>query len=118
MRTLLLLAAVMTAATAGAQDYRALAQARDADAFAAALAARTRDVALTNELFALEFRLRTEQALVDLARAGARPALGLGPLPAPGAPLPMIDTAALATIPDATLAQSNARVRAAAANRR
>ena len=115
VRALLLLAvAVLIAAPAAAQDYRALDQARDADAFAAEMAARARGVALTNEHFALDARIRAEQALGDLARAAARPTL----VPAPEAPLPTIDTTRLATIPDAALAQSNARVRAAAANRR
>ena len=119
VRALLLLAvAVLTAAPAAAQDYRALDQARDADAFAAEMAARARDVALTNERFALDARIRTEQALGELARAAARPALAPTPIAPLGAPLPMIDTGRLADIPDAALAQSNARVRAASANRR
>ena len=119
VRALLLLAvAVLTAAPAAAQDYRALDQARDADAFAAEMAARARDVALTNERFALDARIRTEQALGELARAAARPALAPTPIAPLGAPLPMIDTGRLADIPDAALAQSIARVRAASANRR
>ena len=119
VRALLLLAvAVLTAAPAAAQDYRALDQARDADAFAAEMAARARDVALTNERFALDARIRTEQALGELARAAARPTLVPAPIAPLGAPLPMIDTGRLADIPDAALAQSNARVRAASANRR
>ena len=119
VRALLLLAvAVLTAAPAAAQDYRALDQARDADAFAAEMAARARDVALTNERFALDARIRTEQALGELARAASRPALAPTPIAPLGAPLPMIDTGRLAAIPDAALAQSNARVRAASANRR
>ena len=93
MRALLLLAALSSAGPAPAQDYRALEQARDADAFAADMAARARDVALTNERFALEARLRTEQALSDLARASARPAPVAAPLfPAPGIPSPKIGT--------------------------
>ena len=115
---LLLAAALLTAAPAAAQDYGALDQARDADAFAAEMAARARDVALTNDRFALDARIRTEQALGELARAAARPALAPTPIAPLGAPLPMIDTAGLADIPDAALAQSDARVRAAAANRR
>ncbi len=92
VRALLLLAAMLAAAPAAAQDYLALTQARDADAFAADMAARARDVALTNERFALEARLRTEQALSDLARASARPAPVPTLVPAPRIPSPKIGT--------------------------
>ena len=85
MRALVLLAAMLAAAPAAAQDYLALTQARDADAFAAEMAARARDVAVANERFAQEARVRTEQALGDLAPVRA-------PLPAPGIRSPKIHT--------------------------
>jgi hypothetical protein len=110
------LTSVMLAAPALAQDYLALTQARDAERIAAEVAARQRDIALTNEISVLQARLQSEQALSDLAALRPRPALPTVVLD-PKAP-PKIDLSRLASIPDATLADSNAKVRAAADNRR
>lgn len=77
--------------------------------------ARQRDVGLANELNMLDSRVRADQAVRDLQALRLRPPL---PPSDPNAPLPVLDTGQLAQIPDAALAASNARVRAAAANRR
>jgi hypothetical protein len=98
-------------------SFLAMAQGRDAQAAAEADAARNRDVALRNELAVLEARVQSDQALSNLqaARAGSY-------MPTrtdnPKRPPAEIDIGKLTSIPDATLAQSNARVLAAAANRR
>jgi hypothetical protein len=116
----LILAPVIVGSAAGAaaaQDYLGLALARDAERIAAEAAARQRDIALTNEVSTLQARVQSEQTLNDITALRARPAL-----PAlaynPKAPAPVIDTSKLASIPDAALADSDARVRAAAANRK
>ena len=124
MRALTFAVAVMSlgvglapVAPAAAQDYRALDFARDADLYAAASAARQREVALTNELSTLQARVQTDEALRDLAAQRAYAPISTVN-PSTGAALPRIDTSKLASIPDAELAASNARVRAAAENRR
>jgi hypothetical protein len=66
-----------------------------------------------NELFRLEAQQRTQQSLSDLQAQTRSPQLA----PPPASPYPSIDVSGLASIPDATLAASNARVRAAAENR-
>jgi hypothetical protein len=114
---LVLLMALSWAAAAGAQDYRAISLARDAELNAGIQAARSRDIVITNELSALQSRMQTNQALSDIAALRAAPPLPTV-APPPGGPAPVIDISQLATIPDATLAASNARVRAAADNRR
>ena len=116
-------AVVLFAATAAAgpplaQDYLGLALARDAERIAADAAARQRDIALTNELSALQARVQSEQALSDIAASRARPALPTLPPGSALGPPAKIDSSRLASIPDAELADSNARVRAAAANRK
>lgn len=79
-------------------------------------AARQRDIALHNDLMALDARLRTDQALRDTdPRLNAAPVYLLPP--ARGAP-PRRDPGPYASIPDDRLAASNARVKAAAENRR
>jgi hypothetical protein len=82
--------------------------------------ARQREIAAHNDLMALEARLRTEQGLSDVRAQSYTPRLP--PVNAyqayAGAPLPNIDTSKLVSIPDAALADSNRRVREAAANRR
>jgi hypothetical protein len=67
-----------------------------------------------NELFRLDAQQRTQQSLSDLQAQTRSPQLA--PPPASG-PYPSIDVSGLASIPDSTLAESNARVRAAAENR-
>ena len=117
MRALVFLMALGAAAPATAQDFRALGFARDAELTAQAQAARSRDIAITNDLSTLQSRVQTNQALSDIANLRAAPAAPIVALPL-GAPPPKIDPGDLATIPDTTLAASNARVRAAADNRR
>lgn len=74
--------------------------------------ARQREIAIYNELSAMDARIRTDQALRDLERQRR-------PEPTPALREPRrLDTGGLATIPDDRLAASNARVRAAASNRR
>lgn len=80
-------------------------------------AAARRAVAQTNELTALEGRLKTEQALSDLSaqrNPPRAPELRYAPAvtPAPGA------LAKLPSIPDAALADSNRRVQAASQPKR
>jgi PHD/YefM family antitoxin component YafN of YafNO toxin-antitoxin module len=113
MRALMILLAVGLAAPAAAQPY----QAREAQAAAAAMAARNRDITITNDLSVLQSRVETDQALSDLRAARNTPAVPTVVL-GPNAPAPTIDPGKLASIPDSVLAQSNARVRAAANNRR
>ena len=114
---LVLTLAAGLAAPASAQPFRSLERARDAQAQAEAVAARNRDIAITNELSSLQARIQTEQALSNLQAQRISP-----PVPTvafdPDAPPPKIDISQMASIPDAALAQSNARIRAAADNRR
>jgi hypothetical protein len=79
-------------------------------------AARQRDVSLHNDLTTLDARIRTDQALRDTEPGRAaqparllRSVRGAAPRPDPG---PYV------SIPDDRLAASNARVKAAAQNRR
>jgi type IV secretory pathway VirJ component len=110
-------AALGLAAPATAQPFRDLELARDAQAQAAAVAARNRDIALSNELSNLQARLQTDEALNHLQAQRISPPVPMTPFD-PKAPPPKIDLSQMASIPDAALAQSNARVRAAADNRR
>ena len=100
-----------------AQTRLDLFQQRDAQATAEAMAARNRDIAVTNELSRLDARIQSDQALANLRAGGATPTVPtvvLGPHAKP----PVVDVSKLASIPDAALAKSNAAVRAAADNRR
>ena len=117
MRNLIILAALGLATPAAAQNYRDLALPQDAAREAEAQALRNRDIAITNELSTLQARVQSEQALSDLAAMRARPTLP-AILIGPHTPVPKVDPGQFATIPDATLAQSNERVRAAAGNHR
>ena len=117
IRALILIAALAGSAPAAAQDYRAQELARDADAFAAAMSARSRDIELTNQLSVLEARLATQQALSDIAAMRARPPQLVVTIADPNASPPAIDASMLASIPDRELAASNARVRAVVENR-
>jgi hypothetical protein len=117
MRPYLILMVLGFAAPAVAQPYFGLAQARDARAAADAMAARNRDIALANELAVLQARLQSDEALSNIRAARVAVTLPRVALD-PNTPLAVIDTGKLAAIPDETLAQSNARVLAAAANRR
>lgn len=115
MRVLVAILVLATGAPAAAQDYRATMDMRDGQLAAEAQAARQREVELTNRRSVLESQMSSEQAMRDLQAMSPRPSM---PLPAPNAPPPIIDSSKLASIPDAVLADSNARVRAGAANRR
>ncbi len=116
MRALAVLAILTLAAPAAAQPYRDLTQARDAQAVADAQAARARDIAQTNELSSLQARLQSDQAIANLqAQRSAQPPPAL---PGPHAVPTVIDTRKLVSIPDATLAASNARIRAVASDPR
>jgi hypothetical protein len=117
MRAILFCLALASAGPAVAQPYLPLAQARDAQAAADAAAARSRDIAITNELSRMDARSQADQAVANLQASRATPVVPtviLGPHAAP----PVVDAGKLASIPDAALAQSNAAVRAAADNRR
>lgn len=119
MRKVLILT-VLLAGAAGpalAQSYLGLSQLRDAQAAAAAQDARTRDIAITNDLSRLDARLQADQALANLRAGGLTPTVPTVTL-GPNARPPVVDVSKLASIPDAALAQSNAAVRAAADNRR
>ena len=108
--------ALALAGPAAAQPVRDLIQARDALAFAEAQAARARDIATTNDLATLQARLQTDQAVANLqAQRSVQPLMAL---PDPRAALPVVDTSQMVSIPDAALAQSNARIRAAASEPR
>jgi hypothetical protein len=117
MRAFTLIAALCAAGPAAAQSYSGLALQQEAGRIADAQAARSRDITITNDLSTLQSRVQSNQAMSDIAGLRASPAVptvSLGPYTPP----PKIDTRQLASMPDATLAQSNANVRAAAANRR
>jgi hypothetical protein len=120
MRVPVILLTLFLAGPAMAQAYLPLQQSRDAEAFAAAEAARARDIAVSNDLAAMQARLQTEQAVSNIAaaRAAAPAPPPLRGATRPGAPAPVIDATKLVSIPDAALAQSNARVLAAANNRK
>ena len=121
MRIALALLTLAVAGPAMAQPPAYLGvQARDAQTQADLQALRYRDVQAANELAAAQARAQADQALSNLQAARAAPVLPgvLAPVPGGAAALPVIDTRKLVSIPDDVLAQSNARVRAAADNRR
>lgn len=118
MRALIVLLCLACAAPAVAQPDALILQ-RDAELQAQADQARQRDIELNNRLSTLEATQQTNQALRDIAAMRQRPAMPT--IYDPDAPPPRaapIPAGALVSIPDDTLAASNARVRAAAANRR
>jgi hypothetical protein len=119
LRRLILVIALAAApcAAAPAQPYAALQDARDADRLAFEQAARQREVAITNELSRLQAQAQTNQHLNDLAAMRVQPVVPTVPFN-PNAPPPKVDPGQFAQIPDAALADSDAKVRAAAANRR
>lgn len=117
MRALVLsLALAVAGLPAAAQDLNALTQFQLDDLRAQQQLAQQRAVAQANELMALEARLRTEQAIMDLRQSHAP--VRLPELPYAGAPPAPLDTSRLPSIPDAALAASNRRVREASQNRR
>jgi hypothetical protein len=119
MRTLIILMCLAWAGPAAAQpDSLALTLQRDADLQARADLARQREVELNNRLSTLEARQQTDQALRDIDAMRQRPPLPTIYDPSAAPPAAAVPAGAFAAIPDAALAASNARVRAAAANRR
>lgn len=117
LRAAIVTLALASAGSAAAQDYLGLQLARDAERTAAEAALRQRDIQITNDLSRLQSQVQTSQAMSDIAALQARPVVPTTPFN-PNAPPPRIDTSRLAQIPDAALADSDAKVRAAAANRR
>ena len=112
MRALLLIA-ILAPGPVVAQDLRALNMAADAQAADQADAARRREVELTNQLSVLNARLASERALSASQAGGLSPRLPVLDPKAPPASAPTY-----VQIPDAALAASNARIRAASENRR
>jgi hypothetical protein len=117
MRALIVVLALAAAAPASAQVARGIVFSQDAQRLAEAQAARSRDIVTTNELSTLQAQAQTNQALSDIGALRARPAVP-AVAPGPHGPAARIDTSKFASIPDAALAASYARVRAAAENRR
>jgi hypothetical protein len=117
MRAFILIAALCAASPAAAQSYRGLALQQEAGRIADAQAARSRDITITNDLSTLQSQVQSNQALSDIAALRASPTVPTVPL-GPYTPPPQIDPRQLASMPDSTLAQSNANVLAASANRR
>jgi hypothetical protein len=120
MRALVLSILASLAAAAGPAAAQNLQQQMDLSQRAAELRAQQdmadrRAVILENRLTTLEAQARTQQAFDILQAQRQTPPL---PEPPAGGPPPQIDTGALASMPDDALAASNARVRAAAENRR
>jgi hypothetical protein len=116
MRAAILAFALVLAAGSPARAQNAYLFLRDGQVDAGLAAARQRDVNLHNDLTTLDARVRTDEALRDTepGRAAA-PARLLRPVR--GAP-PPADPGPYVSIPDDRLAASNARVEAAAQNRR
>ena len=118
MRALIVMMCLACAAPAVAQPDALILQ-RDAELQAQADQARRRDIELNNRLSTLEATQQTNQALSDIAAMRQRPPLPTiydpNVTPPRAAALP---AGSFVQIPDDTLAASNARVRAAAANRR
>lgn len=119
MRALIVVLGMACATPAAAQDLYALTLQRDAQLQAQADLARQQNIEINNRLSTLEAQQQTNQALSDIAALRQRPALPTihDPNAAPPRAAAVPD-GAYASIPDAVLADSNARVRAAAANRR
>jgi len=121
MRAAPIAALVLTAATpAAAQTYPA--QTFDADVRiqqleSQAAAARQRDVALSNELMALEARRQAEGSIATLQAQRESPGYR-APVDYDALARAPVARGGYTSIPDDRLAASNARVRAAAENRR
>lgn len=117
MRALTLLLLLAAAAPAAAQVPAPLepGYADRAEWAAAQEAARRREVALENQLNAQDAARRADEGVRALQGQADRAQLSFVSPPGPPAAPRASD---MATIPDARLAASNARVRAAASNRR
>jgi hypothetical protein len=116
MRSLPLVLFLAVAGPAAGQDGVTFSLHRQAETEAQAEMARQREVALYNQMQVLESQAQTQGALRDIDALRYRPP-SLPVIVDPKAPR-VIDARALASIPDDRLAASNARVRAAAQNRR
>ena len=115
--TILVGAALAAASPATAQPYQGLALALDARREAEAQTTHSRDIAITNELSTLQARVQSAQGLRDLAAKRAAPAPPIQPRVRNAHPS-KVQAGEFASIPDAELADSNAKVRAAADNHR
>ena len=112
MRALILSLGLLIAAPAAAQDAsQAVLNAQILQMQAEQQLARMREVATTNELMALEARLRAEEAVRRMETARAPVVLPTLPYPDAGRGQgDGIDPAKLPRLPDAALADSNRRV--------
>ena len=112
MRAALVLIALSLPGAAAAEDPF-LTQ-RDFQQSTQAMEARQRDIFIQNELMGIDMRLRTDQSLRGYAMTPAGP-IRILPGPANGV-TPKVGP--FAQIPDASLAESNNRVRAASKTKR
>lgn len=112
MRTLVALLVLLAAAPAAAQDTNAaVLNAQIMQMQAEQQLARMREVATSNEMMALEARLRADEAVRRLEASRAPVVLPTLPYPEAGLGVGTgIDTSKLPTIPNAALADSNRRV--------
>jgi hypothetical protein len=110
----LALAALAVASTAAAQPHIP-GYVSEGEAAAAEAAARQRQVDLENRLNALDAQRRADEGVRSLRDMSEGSRLSFAPPQGPRTP-PL--ASGMATIPDDRLAASNARVRAAAENRR
>jgi hypothetical protein len=115
MRLFLALVALSACASAASAQISHEAIARDMDLQAQQQMQRQRSIALENQLNALDARVQSEQRLRDVE--ATRPPAFYRPTD-PATPRPVTAGGGYASIPDAALAASNARVRAASQNRR
>lgn len=116
MRMMILLLACV-AAPAAAQGLSTGDQIRLDDLHMRQEAAERRAIDQANQLMALEARLQAERSIVDLRTQGAAARLPRTPYATPPAEGGSA-AAKYPSVPDATLADSNRRVREAADNRR
>ena len=114
MRALLAILAVLACASSASAQISHETIAREMDLQAQQQMQRQRSIALENQLNALDARVQSEQRLRDVQ--AARPPAFQSPAD-PSTPRPLT-AGGYASIPDAALAASNARVRAASQNRR
>ncbi|HZZ33961.1 MAG TPA: hypothetical protein VFE10_18405 [Phenylobacterium sp.] len=114
---LVLTAIAGAAAPVAAQPLSGLTQSLDAQRAAEVQAQRSRDIALTNQTYALQARVQTDEALSGLAAARTASTAQIAPFSLHGPPV-KIEMSQLAQMPDAELAASNARAVAASNNRR
>ncbi len=106
MHILLLIAMLLAAAPAAAQD----AVGREAELRMQLELFRMRDIEQSNRLLALEAQVRTEQAIRQVEAQRISPVL---PEPDPRGPPSRVGAGGFVSIPDDRLAASNARVREA-----